>query len=330
VTIFPHLIAGPVLHHKSMLKQFDQLKTNAMNWSLIAQGIFLFCLGMGKKVMIADYLTQFVTPIFDGTLQEVPFIQAWFGALAYTLQLYFDFSGYSDMAVGLGLIFGLELPTNFNSPYQASSMIDFWHRWHITLSQFLRDYLYIPLGGSRYGYLMKMRNLFITMLLGGMWHGAGWTFIVWGICHGFFLIVNHLWRDAKLSIPYSLARLVTLLAVIITWVIFRSPTMDQAFYILKGMVGLNGIILPEGYAQYFAFLTPWGVKFMHLSASKFHVMDLIFLIALSYIALICANSSVWLHRFQDNPKRWVLPCSGLFFLSFIYLDQLAEFLYYQF
>ncbi|WP_068469536.1 MBOAT family O-acyltransferase [Candidatus Protochlamydia phocaeensis] len=330
VTIFPHLIAGPILHHKDMLKQFNQLRMYVVSWSNIAQGCFLFVIGMSKKVLIADHLSGFVKPIFDYPMGDIPFIQAWFGAFSYTLQLYFDFSGYSDMAVGLGLLFNLRLPINFNSPYQADSLIDFWRRWHITLSSFLRDYLYISLGGNRKGQLVKWRNLFITMLLGGIWHGAGWTFILWGACHGTFLVINHLWRHFNLSMSNWLARTLTLLAVIVAWVIFRSPDLSTAFNILAGMSGLHGLVLPPGYESVLAFLKPYGVVFMQLRESNFRFYDLLLLAGLGAAVLFLPNSNYWQQRFKQRPLRWAIPCGLLFLWTFLQLDDLAEFLYYQF
>lgn len=330
VTIFPHLIAGPILHHKDMIKQFTSLRMYVISWPNIAQGIFLFVIGICKKVLIADQLALYVKPIFDESIEPISFIVAWLGAISYTLQLYFDFSGYSDMAVGLGLLFSLRLPINFNSPYQSDCMIDFWRRWHITLSQFLRDYLYISLGGNRYGKWGKMRNLFITMLLGGLWHGAGWTFILWGACHGLFLGINHVWRDLKLAMPHLLAKALTLLAVTCAWVIFRSPNVDQAANILGGMAGFHGMILPEKYASFLPFLKSFGIIFGELPNSHFKLYDLAMLGLLSAVVLFLPNSNFWAQKFKQKPVAWSVPCAVLLFACFLYLDEMSEFLYYQF
>ncbi len=254
VTYFPHLIAGPVLHHKEMMPQFARRNVCQLNWDNVAVGLSIFVLGLAKKVLIADSLADFSTPIFSAvTAGGQPFLfEAWIGALAYTLQLYFDFSAYSDMAIGISLMFNVRLPINFNSPYKSTSIIDFWRCWHMTLSRFLRDYLYIPLGGSRNGTVQRYLNLMATMLLGGLWHGAGWTFIVWGGLHGFYLIVNHAWRRFKEKMCWSagggLARLVagalTFLAVVVAWVFFRAANFSTAIRMLNGMVGLNGVSLP--------------------------------------------------------------------------------------
>jgi alginate O-acetyltransferase complex protein AlgI len=241
VTWFPHLIAGPILHHREMIPQFSGSRAFRATLEDIAAGLTMICIGLGKKVVLADGLARFVTPVFD--LPGHPaLLPAWSAALAYSLELYFDFSGYCDMAIGLSRLFGLRLPLNFDSPYQAASIIEFWRRWHMTLSRFLREYLYFPLGGSRSG-LGRYGNILITMALGGLWHGAGWTWLVWGLLHGLFLCVNHLWRalGAKLPGGVPVARLITLLAVILAWVPFRAASLGRAQEILAAMLGSNGL-----------------------------------------------------------------------------------------
>lgn len=248
VTYFPHLIAGPVLHHAQMMPQFASPATYRVNPDKVALGLAIFSFGLAKKLLIADkmgeYADMFFNGVAGGTVPSV--ISSWFGVLAYTLQIYFDFSGYSDMAVGLSLCFGIWLPLNFNSPYKSTSIIDFWRRWHISLSTFLRDYLYIPLGGNRKGEARRYINLFLTMLLGGLWHGAAWTFVVWGALHGFYLTINHLWNQfvrkgktpGRWTVPLRWA--LTFLCVMVAWVVFRADSMATAMHIYKGMLGLNG------------------------------------------------------------------------------------------
>lgn len=199
VTYFPHLIAGPVLHHKEMMPQFGQSETYRLQWENIAVGLTIFAIGLFKKIVLADGVAPYASPVFDAAHagETLTFLEAWGGVLAYTLQLYFDFSGYSDMAIGASRLFGVRLPLNFNSPYQALNIIDFWRRWHMTLSRFLRDYLYFALGGNRHGKSRRYVNLLVTMLLGGLWHGAGWTFVVWGGLHGLYLVINHAWSGVK-------------------------------------------------------------------------------------------------------------------------------------
>lgn len=253
VTYFPHLIAGPILHHKEMMPQFAHASTYRINWDHVATGLLLFTLGLCKKVLWADSLAPFATAIFDGvqhgmTTGILPTAyEAWSGALAYTLQIYFDFSGYTDMALGIALMFNIRLPANFNSPYKATSIIEFWRRWHMTLSRFLRDYLYIPLGGNRKGKPRRYLNLMATMLLGGLWHGANWTFVVWGGLHGVYLAINHLWREIAAEkflywVPKWMGLLaggmLTFIAVAAAWVVFRANDIPHALVILKAMFGI--------------------------------------------------------------------------------------------
>ncbi len=247
VTYFPHLIAGPVLHHAQMMPQFRQAATYRFNGGNFSAGLAIFALGLFKKIVLADGISPFADAIFlaaDAGLSP-DFAEAWLGAIAYTLQLYFDFSGYSDMAIGLSWMFNVRLPFNFNSPYRATNISDFWRRWHMSLSQFLRDYLYIALGGNRHGTVRRYANLMITMVLGGLWHGASWSFVIWGFLHGLYLGVNHGFRAlcgparcARLdaSKPFTLAAwLLTMLAVIVAWVLFRAETLAGAGRILHSM-----------------------------------------------------------------------------------------------
>ena len=265
VTYFPHLIAGPILHHGEMMPQFARPEIYRLNYDDIAAGLTIFVVGLFKKVIMADGVGGYVAPVFDAPQAGITltFLEAWCGALAYTFQLYFDFSGYSDMAVGLSLIFGVRMPINFHSPYKAVNIIDFWRRWHMTLSRFLRDYLYFPLGGNRKGPARRYVNLMATMLLGGLWHGAGWTFVIWGGLHGVYLIINHAWRALRSRLGHelgvstawgrALGCFVTFLVVVAGWVVFRADSVTTALAILKGMAGLNGFVVPD------TWLVKWGV-----------------------------------------------------------------------
>ena len=239
VTYFPHLIAGPIIHHRDVIPQLERAGSRRVDPHLILCGLIFFSIGLFKKTFLADGIQPYVVLAFG---PDVPsFYLAWIGALAYTFQLYFDFSGYSDMAIGISLMFGVFLPLNFNSPYKSSSIIDFWRRWHITLSQFLRDYLYIPLGGNRRGRLLRYVNLMITMGFGGLWHGAAWTFFAWGVLHGIYLSINHLWNALRPSTPLHACRLnvvafaLTFLSVVVAWVFFRANDMASALTILSKM-----------------------------------------------------------------------------------------------
>lgn len=252
VSYFPHLIAGPLLHPGRTMPQFRDPATFAPRMDHLCAGMTVFALGLAKKVLLADPLAGVADPVFDAAAQggAPSLLEAWAGALAYALQLYFDFSGYTDMAIGISLLFNVRLPRNFDSPYQASSIIEFWRRWHMTLSTFLRDYVYIPLGGNRRGPLRRHANLLATMLLGGLWHGANWTFVLWGGVHGALLVLNHAWRALRVpplpgGRPLGVAA--TFLAVTMAWVVFRSVDLDTAGRMLAGMAGLNGLSLPAAW-----------------------------------------------------------------------------------
>jgi alginate O-acetyltransferase complex protein AlgI len=246
VTYFPHLIAGPIMHHSEMMPQFG-VASPRLSPDRLATGLAVFTIGLFKKAVIADYLSTIVDPVFSAaTKGSVPSSDAWGVALAYSLQIYFDFSGYCDMAIGISLLFGIVLPFNFDAPYKAQSIAEFWRRWHITLSRFLRDYVYIPLGGNRTGEARRVCNLALTMLIGGLWHGAGWTFIVWGGLHGFFLIVNHSWGNfirgravlerAAETLAYAIISLaLTQFCVVIAWVFFRANSIETALSLLSAM-----------------------------------------------------------------------------------------------
>jgi alginate O-acetyltransferase complex protein AlgI len=251
VTYFPHLIAGPILHHKDMIPQFESERTKRPDPHLILCGLIVFAIGLFKKTCLADGIQPLVAPAFGANYPS--FDQAWIGALAYTFQLYFDFSGYSDMAIGISLMFGIFLPLNFNSPYKATSIIDFWRRWHMTLSQFLRDYLYIPLGGNRRGRTLRYVNLMITMLLGGLWHGAAWTFVVWGALHGAYLCVNHAWSNYGPELAPRFARVgnaaafvLTFVSVVVAWVFFRADSVSSATFVLSRMADPTNIVFGRG------------------------------------------------------------------------------------
>ncbi len=252
VTFFPQLIAGPIVHHGEMLPQFSNHSNRPSGHADLPVGFTIFTIGLFKKVVLADQVALFANPVFDSAFDgSWPTMNAaWVGALAYTLELYLDFSGYSDMAIGLGRMFGIRLPVNFHSPYKAMNIIDFWRRWHITLSRFLREYLYFPLGGNRKGSTRRYVNLMITMLLGGLWHGAGWTFVVWGALHGFYLVVNHLFQHVRSRFGLNenwggvvfrvFAVLLTFLCVVAGWVVFRSESFASAGVMLLSMCGVQG------------------------------------------------------------------------------------------
>jgi D-alanyl-lipoteichoic acid acyltransferase DltB (MBOAT superfamily) len=250
VSFFPHLIAGPIYHHREIMPQL-RLEDFRFDISRLAYGLTWFALGLGKKVIFADSLSQYATPLFNAAAggRQLSMSDSWIAVSSFTLQLYYDFSGYSDMAIGLALIIGVRLPLNFDSPYKARSLIEFWRRWHMTLSRFLRDYLYIPLGGNRKGPVRRYMNLLITMLLGGLWHGAAWTFVLWGGIHGLGLIVNHAWhriaRACGWRIADPIALVLTLVFVMLAWVPFRAESASVTFSMWKSMLGFHDFVPAE-------------------------------------------------------------------------------------
>ncbi len=344
VTFFPQLIAGPIVHHKEVMPQFAERSTYRFKSENIAVGITIFSLGLFKKIVLADNVAVHATPVFDAASQgtAITAIAAWIAALAYTLQLYFDFSGYSDMAIGIARMFGIKIPINFNSPYKAISISDFWRRWHITLSNFLRDYLYIPLGGSRKGEFRRNFNLLITMLLGGLWHGAGWTFIFWGGLHGSYLIINHQWRRFRKSLGHDLENtnwfdrgcgwLLTFIAVVIAWVFFRAESMDAALVIFKGMIGLNGVSLPDSLSTETILLMILLLIIAWFMPNTQEWMELYY--TDRNIEISENNSNYNPHfwkRLQWKPNTlWAVITSIMTTISLLHLTKVSEFLYFQF
>jgi D-alanyl-lipoteichoic acid acyltransferase DltB (MBOAT superfamily) len=345
VSFFPHLLAGPLLHHKEMMPQFaDPLsyRPRAENFSV---GLTIFIIGLFKKSVLADGIATYAAPVFAAAGQgaEPDLVAAWGGALAYTFQLYFDFSGYSDMAIGAARMFGIVMPVNFFSPYKAASVTEFWRRWHMTLSRFLRDYLYIALGGNRRGAARRYLNLMLTMVLGGLWHGAAWTFVAWGALHGFYLVVHHAWRAAAAALGLAgrggtpgrwAGRLVTFVAVVFGWVLFRAETFPGAVRIMRGMVGLNGA------ADTAALVGPW-------SGGLYAGLDqTLSLAALCLVAFALPNTQQFMARFRpalaplgfDGPARWAwgaqpgwsLAMVAALLVALSRMSGVSEFLYYQF
>jgi D-alanyl-lipoteichoic acid acyltransferase DltB (MBOAT superfamily) len=240
VTFFPQLIAGPIVHHKEMMPQFAAKENWVKNYAHIATGLFIFSIGLFKKVVIADTFAIWATKGFDESV-SLDMLAAWSTSLSYTFQLYFDFSGYTDMAIGVALLFNIKLPINFFSPYKATSIQEFWRRWHITLSRFLKEYIYIPLGGNRKGEFRTYSNLFTTFLLGGIWHGAGWTFVFWGALHGVALMIHRMWQKLGKRLPTLIAWFLTFNFINIAWVFFRAKEFEDAMKVLKGMFGFTGV-----------------------------------------------------------------------------------------
>lgn len=360
VTYFPHLIAGPVLHHKEMMPQFGHANIFRFDTLNFSAGLTYFVLGLFKKVILADGIASFSSPVFAAAAegQLLTSLDAWGGALSYTFQLYFDFSGYSDMAIGLALMMGIRLPLNFDSPYKAVNIIEFWRRWHMTLSRFLRDYLYIALGGSRKGVVRRYGNLMATMLLGGLWHGAGWTFVIWGGLHGFFLMVNHGWQGLRRQLGHDLKSstwwgrglsvLLTFLVVVIGWVYFRSDRLETAHHLLESMVSFPEFRLSSFYSELVlnSSLGRW-VALAGVQASA-EILLMLALGTVAGIAFVAPNTQEIIGRYYWQPQGstetapagvrtlwsprllWAIVVSAAAGWALLGLSQVSEFLYFQF
>ena len=314
VSFFPQLIAGPIVHHKEMMPQFFNLRNKFINLRNIALGLFIFSIGLFKKVVLADSFAAWANIGFD-KMEVLTTVQAWATSLAYSFQIYFDFSGYTDMAIGAALLFNIRLPFNFNSPYKAMNIQDFWRRWHITLSRFLRDYLYVPLGGNRKGSLRTCNNLMITFVIGGLWHGASWMFVCWGALHGLAMLIHRLWQSSGLKLNPVIAWLITFNFINISWIFFRAKDLDDAFKVLRGMFGLNEM-----------------GNFSSLILFTGETIDGIFIITLfiiSIIILFMKNSNELQKLFTAN-LRFMLFSSLLFALSILSFNKVSAFLYFNF
>jgi len=329
VTFFPQLIAGPIVHHKEMMPQFSKVKNKVKNYKNIALGLFIFSIGLFKKVVIADTFAVWATNGFDKA-EILTFFEAWFTSLSYTFQLYFDFSGYTDMAIGAALLFNIKLPINFNSPYKATNIQDFWRRWHITLSRFLKDYVYIPLGGNRKGTFRTINNLMATFIIGGIWHGAGWTFVFWGFLHGFALVVHRIWNKLGFKLNFIIGWFITFNFVNIAWVFFRAKEWEDAIKVLKGMLGLSIIVLPSQLANQLAFLTKYGIEFggfiTNIQGDKFVPLEILLCL---FVVLYFKNSIQIYQQFKPNYKYLTFYLL-ITIASLSSLNKLSEFLYFQF
>jgi alginate O-acetyltransferase complex protein AlgI len=361
VTFFPQLLAGPIVHHKEVIYQFADSLKDRLNLKNLIIGLSIFSIGLFKKVILADTVESYSTPLFIAAERGeiLTFIESWLGVISYSLQIYFDFSGYCDMAIGLARIFGIMLPLNFNSPYKSKSIIEFWRRWHITLSRFLKEYLYFTIGGNKKGSFRKYINLFVTMVLGGLWHGAGWTFIFWGGLHGFYLIINHLWRNIFNSfaisdynfgvISSSLSRILTLFFVIIAWVFFRAETLDGSMAIFRGMFGENGIVLPDFYfyrlGNIAIYMQDLGIKFGSI-AYYYGTQQVFVMISMVFIVFFMPNTQEFFAKYNsalnyneaikykilswDFTPFWAIIMSLVGVISILSITQISEFIYFQF
>jgi len=363
ISFFPQLIAGPIMRYFETVPQYQKKNFFAFNYSNVSIGISIFIIGLFKKIVLADGIAPYATSVFNAANngETIFFIESWCGSLSYTFQLYFDFSGYSDMAIGLGRMFNIIFPVNFYSPYCTTNIIDFWKQWHITLSSFLRDYIYIPLGGNRKGNLKKYINIMLTMLIGGLWHGAGWTFIVWGGIHGIYICLNHLWRSSGItnnkyilkyiSIYNFISFLITFLALNIAWIFFRSENILTAKEIMFGLLGINGINLPPGYLNFFGsyseMLLNYGILFQS-DILPSYINIIAWLVILTCITWMGPNTYeifqyykpalrlTFNKTFYHLPIRWTpsllwgMIISCIFTICIILLSSASEFLYFNF
>ncbi len=307
IAFFPQVLAGPLVRWREIMHQFDErpyLRPDA--WERASRGLILLAIGLAKKVFVGDPLAQLANPVFEAAAAgTVPTLAAaWQGTLAFTFQIYFDFSGYTDMALGIALLFGVVLPQNFDVPYRATSLQDFWRRWHMTLSRFLRDYLYIPLGGSRHGLPLQLWALFATMALGGLWHGASWTFVAWGVAHGLGLGAGVVWRRAGLPMPALLGWALTGLFVALTWVLFRAQTFGAAIAMYEGLIGLGGV--------------GGGFRWRTILLAA---------------AIAILGPTAWTAAHSAKPWRWLAIALGIAFTLILFKigdDANYEFIYFQF
>jgi len=317
ISFYPHLIAGPILHYSDVMPQLrGRIVFDARQFS---QGLFIFAVGLFKKSVIADRIAEKVDPLFAANA-VLQFFESWVSAIGYGLQVYFDFSGYSDMAIGIGLMFGIILPQNFNSPYQANSIADFWKRWHMTLSRFLRDYVYIPLGGNRNGFGWGLFAAAITMIIGGFWHGAAWTFVLWGILHGLFIGIHRLWMKAGVRMAEPLAIAITFLSVTVAWVVFRAESVGQAISIWKGMIGLNGFAIPSVMSGFCQTCTQTTL----ITGMEFVQGAILLAICLEYV-----NAQKTAKQLEPNFKNLIFFAT-LFFTSIWLSGSHESFIYWQF
>ncbi len=329
VTFFPQLIAGPIVHHKEMMPQFAKTRNKIINYNNIALGLFIFAIGLFKKVIIADTFATWATAGFD-VATTLNLFEAWATSLSYTFQLYFDFSGYTDMAIGAALLFNIKLPINFNSPYKAKNIQDFWRRWHITLSRFLRDYIYIPLGGNRKGSFRTYANLMTTFIIGGLWHGAGWTFVFWGFLHGLALVIHRAWSNLGFKLWGWVAWFITFNFINIAWVFFRAKEWDDAIKVLSSMFSLDNVVLPKVLESHLAFLKDFSVNFgyfgIHIGAE---IESVLWLITAFIITLLFKSSAEQLENFKLNYSTAIFTGITLL-IGLISLNKVSEFLYFNF
>lgn len=331
VTFFPQLIAGPIVHHLEMMPQFAEDEKKRINYENISKGIFIFSIGLFKKVIIADTFAKWADMGFDNAL-SLNFFEAWATSLSYTFQIYFDFSGYMDMAIGVALLFNIKLPINFNSPYRATGVIDYWKRWHITLTNFITTYIYTPILRSfkRVTFTKAMWATLLSMLISGIWHGASWMFVLWGFIHGIGLIVNHYWRKSKIKLNRFIAWFITFNFINITMIIFRAKEWSDALKVLIGMFDINNIVLPNIIQSQFYSLSNYGIKFGPWLWNITGGIDTYIFIGVGFLLVMFTKNSIeMLNSFKQN-TFYALITALLFVISLFNMNKVSEFIYFNF
>lgn len=326
VSFFPQLIAGPIVQHGDVMAQFENKENRKINAKNIATGLFVFGIGLFKKVGIADIFAEIANAGYSNPA-TLTMVDSWITSLSYTFQLYFDFSGYSDMAIGAALLFNIRLPINFNSPYKALSIQDFWRRWHMTLSNFLTRYIYVPLGGNRKGLVRTYINIMIVFFVSGVWHGAGWTFIIWGLMHGIASVINRLWGQAGFKLPKLLAWFITFHFVNAAWVFFRAPSVHDAIMVLRSMIGLNGRVLPTDLQH--TFFNQLNIPYYDFTLDE-NFFWVVGILLVAFLISVFAKNSMY---FKDHLKpNWIsaIYISALIIYSVFQLQQVSAFLYFNF
>lgn len=315
VSFFPQLISGPIVHHREMMPQFKKLDIFSINYKNIAEGLFLFSIGLFKKVVLADTFADWSNAGFQNS-DSLNCIEAWVTSLSFSFQIYFDFSGYTDMALGSALLFNIRLPINFNSPYKAKSVRDFWQRWHITLSRFLKEYVYIPLGGNRASELIVITNLLIVFFLGGLWHGAGWSFITWGLLHGVGVLCERFWKKLNIKLPPIIAWILTFIYINVTMVVFRAQNLDEAINITFSMAGYNPIPIHGG-------LDDW---LFQVNGSAWTLVWIFF----GFVLTLGFSNSNQIVKCFNFSIRTVLWSGAAFVTAILSLNKVSEFIYFNF
>jgi alginate O-acetyltransferase complex protein AlgI len=328
VTFFPHLIAGPIVRFSEISGRLSRELPFRITTTGFKLGFIFLSFGLAKKVAVADTLARNADYGFQ-SLAAISTLEAWVALLSFSLQIYFDFSGYSDIAIGLALMFGIRLPDNFRSPYRATNVSDFWRRWHISLSRFLRDYLYLPLGGNRRGRLRTVVNLFVVMGLGGLWHGANWTFLIWGLLHGVYLSIYRLWQTTHFRLPAALAWALTFSGVTLAWVFFRSPDFSHAMLFLNRMFDSQALILPPRLEAIAGGLSIFqGARF---GDTKIATLTDWLIIGLALAAVLTMPSTKSIAIISRGRALWAVACGFLLGVSTILLlEKPSVFIYFNF